>query len=282
MKHIVIPNSYNYIGVFLTFKCTLRCSYCINHQYGYVQNYKHLSSSEWIKGLNRIVTRDDLPITIQGGEPSLYQYFYQVIDGIDHKKIHIDLLTNGQFDIDAFCKYLHPEKFARKAKYASIRISYHPTTMELESTLQRALELKRRGFSVGVWIVEHPGMKAICHASRDIMLHEGIDCRFKEFLGEYKGKFYGTYKYPDAVNQKVTHQVMCKPSELLIAPNGDIHRCHHYLYSNSNSYSNILNEDVDLMTEPVLCQECGKCNSCDIKLKTNRFQEFGHCSVEIT
>ena len=29
------------------------------------------------------------------------------------------------------------------------------------------------------------------------------------------------------------------------------------------------------------CDVYGHCNPCDIKVKTNRFQEFGHTSVQI-
>lgn len=31
MKEIIIPDSYNYIAVFLTLSCNYRCSYCINY-----------------------------------------------------------------------------------------------------------------------------------------------------------------------------------------------------------------------------------------------------------
>lgn len=75
MKPIVIPQSYNYIATFLSLACNLRCSYCINYfeEGNFIK--KHFSAKDWVKGLNRIVSREDLPITLQGGEPSRHRDF---------------------------------------------------------------------------------------------------------------------------------------------------------------------------------------------------------------
>jgi len=280
MDKIRIPQSYNYIGVFLTFSCNLRCSYCINHQYGRKQVHKKMTANEWIDGLNRIVTRPDLPITLQGGEPTLYKGIYKIIEHLD-PSIPIDLLTNAQFDEDEFICNVDPARLRRVSPYASIRVSYHPETMDLEETRRKVHHLKDMGYSIGVWIVDHPDHKAQTQASMDIFLDDGIDCRWKEFLGEYKGKFYGTYKYPSAVGHEPCGEVRCRPSEMLIGPDGRIHVCHNSLYSNSVGYNSILAPEVHLLDEHVPCNRYGQCSSCDIKLKTNRFQEDGHCSVDI-
>lgn len=280
MNNIVIPSTYNYIGCFLTFKCNLHCSYCLNHQYGAKQKYEHMSPQQWIDGLNRIVTRDDLPITLQGGEPSMYKGLYEILANVN-RAINIDMLTNGTFFTQDFIDNVKPERLKRKAKYASIRISYHPEQMSLDATVKKVKKLQDAGFSVGVWIVNHPAYTSMTVASQDIMIKEGIDCRLKEFLGEYKNKFYGTYKYPDSVDNYRTKTVMCKPSEMLIAPNGRIYQCHGHLYANQPGYAHILDDNVTLLNEHKLCDMYGLCNSCDQKLKTDRFQQNGWCSVDI-
>ena len=50
----------------------------------------------------------------------------------------------------------------------------------------------------------------------------------------------------------------------------------------------VYHETCDVLDEvpPMLgnwrpCVVMGKCNSCDIKIKTDRFQRYGHSSVEI-
>lgn len=280
MNKIVVPDRYNYIGVFLTFGCDLHCSYCINRDKGARPRYKSLTAEQWIQGLNRIVTRDDLPITLQGGEPTVHNGFYDVVDKIDNK-INIDILTNAQFDFDTFTHRVVADRLKRISKYASIRVSWHPEQMSLDDTMLRVLALQALGYSVGVWIVDHPAYSYYTKHGADKMQKAGIDVRIKEFLGMYNDKMYGTYKYPGAVDG-TRRKCMCRPSEMLIAPDGGIHRCHSDLYNNREAYANILDDNVELLDIYKYCSNYGLCNGCDIKLKTNRYQEYGHCSVDIS
>lgn len=231
-----------------------------------------MTGASWVASLNRIKTRDDLPITLQGGEPTLHKDFYQIVNGIK-TETNIDLLTNAQFDIFNFIKHVDPERLKRNAKYASIRVSYHPRTMVLEETIDRVKALMEAGFSVGVWIVDYPKDPLIKYYWSAFM-REGIDVRLKQYLD---GGEHGTYKYKDMQGRK---NVLCRPSELLVAPNGDVHRCHGDLYNNRKPYGNIRDGELKLVEDFIPCKKVA-CNSCDIKIKTNRFQEMGHCAVEI-
>lgn len=279
MNKIYIPKSYNYIGVFLTFACNMSCSYCINDYRGAEHKYRPLKVDEWIRALNRIVTRDDLPITLQGGEPTCYKDFYRVVNGVD-KRINLDLLTNGKFDVKEFIKNVPVKRFHREAPYASIRFSYHPGYTEWIHLLANVVALQKLGYSVGVWGVYHPLYKKTIRALQRAATINNIDFRIKEFLGYARHKLYGTYKYPKAVTGKRL-PCKCKPSEMLIAPNGDIHRCHSYLYNKWKPYANILDKHVALPAQHFYCGNMGLCNPCDIKLKFDRFQREGHCSVDI-
>lgn len=269
---IVIPESYNYIGVFLTFACQLKCKYCINREKNNKPRYHIMYGNYWIKGLNRISTRSDLPITLQGGEPTMHPDFYDIVDGID-KDINIDLLTNCQFDVKEFCKRIPPNRMCRNSPYASIRVSFHPSTMYLLDTIAKVKLLQKKGYSIGVWIVDDPKEK-LNMEYQACFINDGIDCRLKEYLD---GGAHGTYKYMDMQGKE---DVLCKPSELLIAPDGSIHRCHGDLYGNRRPIGDILDEHFTPVRDFIPCKKVA-CNSCDIKLKTNRFQEYGHCAVEI-
>lgn len=222
--------------------------------------------------LDRIETRPDLPLTLCGGEPTLHPDFYEIVNGIN-ESINIDLLTNCQFSIEEFCSKIKPSRLTRSAPYASIRVSYHPPTMELEDTIMRVQVLQERGYSIGVWIVNYPKDKLIKYYQKCFQT-AGIDCRLKEYLD---GDKYGTYKYKELQGKK---DVLCRPSELLIAPDGSLHRCHGDLYGGRPAYGNIKLDEVHLPQDYVPCKKVA-CNSCDIKLKTNRFQEYGHCAVDI-
>ena len=114
----------------------------------------------------------------------------------------------------------------------------------------------------------------------EMCMGKGIDFRLKEFLGWHDGKLYGSYRYEDACKGIASDKNhLCKTSELLIAPDGNIFNCHAHLYKSNNSIGNIDNFVLKEVYRP--CEEYGTCNPCDVKVKTNRFQEYGHTSVDI-
>jgi hypothetical protein len=272
MKKIAIPKSYNYISAFLTFACTFRCHYCIN-KYNGLHKYDLMDVNDWVEGLNRIKARADLPITITGGEPTTYRAFYGLIMALDNK-LPIDLLTNGDFDIEEFMTCIPADRIKRRAKYASIRFSYHPGYTKVYDLFLKVARLQNIGYSVGIWAVDN-GTDAI-RDLRKSAIKSGIDFRIKEYLD----KTHGTYQYPKALDGK-RKKCRCKPSELLIAPDGRLFRCHYDLYHGINSYGHILDKEVNLLDSFLPCDNYGLCNPCDIKTKFDRFQQEGHCAVTI-
>ncbi|MDD3663490.1 MAG: radical SAM protein, partial [Candidatus Pacebacteria bacterium] len=93
----------NYIGVFLTFRCSLGCSYCINRA-GTLAPRKEIGVDEWMRILRPLKTREDLTITLQGGEPTEYPGFYELATRLVESGKKIDLLTNGEFDVNEFMR----------------------------------------------------------------------------------------------------------------------------------------------------------------------------------
>ena len=279
-KPIIIPEHYNYIAVFLSLACNLTCSYCIN-RFGEVGSSKgHLSGEEWARALNRIISRDDLPVTLQGGEPSLHRDFFHILNHI-RPELNIDLLTNLQFDAGEFIEKVSPDRIKRQSPYASIRVSYHPQVMELKSLAEKVLRLQRAGYSIGIWGVMHPSQETEVLDAQKYCEGLGIDFRLKEFLGEYNGKMYGTYRYPGACDKKFSKEVLCKTTELIAGPDGSVYRCHSDLYEGRPPIGNITDPAFEIEDVFRPCNVFGHCNPCDIKVKTNRFQKFGHTSVEI-
>ncbi|KPK41089.1 MAG: hypothetical protein AMJ78_06490 [Omnitrophica WOR_2 bacterium SM23_29] len=280
MKDIVIPKTYNYIAAFITFACNYGCSYCINYFEIKRLPKDELSGEKWVKGINRIISRDNLPVTLQGGEPSVHKDFIYIINHIK-PPLNIDILTNLQFDVDEFIRKVNPKRLRRQAPYASIRVSYHPEVMDLEETIRKTLKMLDAGFSIGIWGVLHPRLKDEILRAQSKCRRLGIDFRTKEFLGEYRGKLYGTYLYEGACDNKLSKKVLCRTTELIIGPNGNIYRCHSDLYANRKPIGNLLDSDFEIEDKFRECDFYGHCNPCDIKIKTNRFQQFGHTSVKI-
>ncbi len=280
MNIIRIPDTYNYIGLFITFGCNLGCSYCINHFEQKLTGRKMISGKRWVDFLERLQSRPDLPVTLQGGEPSLHPDFIYIINHCN-TALDIDILTNLQFNIDEFIQKVDPQRLKRNSPYASIRVSYHPQNMDLDNTIEKVLKMLRADFSIGIWSVQHPECESAIKEAKRRCADAGIDFRTKEFLGEYQGKIYGTYKYPDACHKKFKKKVLCKASEVLIDPAGRIFRCHHDLYKGINSIGDISDPAGEIKDIYRECSYFGFCNPCDIKVKTNRFQNYGHTSVDI-
>lgn len=281
MQPIVIPESYNYIAVFLTLACNLSCSYCINRFAPADQRQGQLSGEQWLTGLNRIVSRPDLPVTLGGGEPSLHPDFTRIVNGI-RPELHVDLLTNLEFDIDRFQAAVSPERIKRPAPYASIRVSYHPETMALDRLTKKVLRLQAAGYSIGIWGVLHPEQETEILRAQEQCRRSGIDFRTKEFLGRYAGRLYGELRYPGACDLAAARTVQCRTTELIVGPDGSIYRCHGDLYGGRAPIGHLLDPEFVIADIPRPCAHFGYCNPCDVKIKTNRFQLFGHTSVEIT
>jgi sulfatase maturation enzyme AslB (radical SAM superfamily) len=283
-----LKEHHNYVAFFLTLSCNLKCPYCIN-AHGENENVRkveqHLSGDDWVKAANRLVLRDDLPLTLQGGEPTLHKDFYKIVNDVS-PEIKMDLLTNMAFNVDEFISNVPVWRFSREAPYAAIRVSYHPGQNDIDELIDKTFKMQKAGFRVGLYSVEHPDktLRKHIHEIQKRCIDMGIDFRLKEFLGDYNGTLYGTFKYEGCVNNENFKKCKCRTTELIVDPSGYIYKCHADLYNHRNHFAHILDnnftiDDIDKFRE---CEYYGSCNPCDVKVKTNRFQIFGHTSVEIT
>ena len=275
-----LPKNYNYVEVYLTFRCNFNCSYCINKINDGITYDEELFGKEWVDKLNKI-DFGDIPLTLGGGEPTLHPDFYYIINNL-RDNINIDLLTNCNFNIDEFIENISPQRLQtnKNPAYKSIRVSYHPSQMNAEKLVEKVKKLQDAGFSVGIFGINHPKNTKPNMIMSELARKNNVYFFIKDFLGEYNGQIFGYYKYPEALNCE-KREVLCKTSELLISPQGNIHRCHRDLYKNENPISNVKEIDFGIREEYLVCGEYGNCNPCDVKLKTNRFLNMGKCSVEI-
>ena len=290
LPDIRISDDCNYIAAFLTMACSFKCDYCINAFGGQRKHHKLLTAEQWVDGLSRLTNLEHedglVPVTLQGGEPSLHPGFYDIINGLP-EHIRIDILTNLDFDIEEMVAKVDPKRLERDAPYGSIRVSYHPTECSLDELFKKTLRMMKAGFQIGVYGVLHPSQQEIILEAQAKGQSLGIDFRTKEFLGYHNGKLHGHFKYPEGCSlEKPTagpgsSTVWCRTTEVLIGPDGGIYRCHHDLYEKKPSIGNILDPDYTISNKHTACDDFGLCNPCDIKVKTNRLQQFGHTSVDI-
>jgi len=279
LGYIRLPENYSYIAVFLTFACPYGCSYCINRFGEADYRRKIISGKDWVRALGRIEARD-VPITLSGGEPSSHPDFIYIINYLP-RHLDIDILTNLSFDLDEFIEKIDPERLRRDAPYASIRASYHPEVMGLRETIDKTLKLIKAGFSIGLYGVLHPVQEVHILEAQKRCQDLGIDFRTKPFLGYYQGRLYGQYRYEGACSKKFRKKVLCRISELIIGTEASVYRCHHDLYEGKEPVGNIIEEDFEIEDEFRECDDFGFCNPCDVKVKNNRLQQFGHTSTEM-
>lgn len=276
---IQIPNEINYIELYFTLRCNLGCSYCIN-KYDDIKRIRNEKKSIDISNAINNIDFNGKTLTIGGGEPTLREDFYDFVNSLK-PEIKIDMLSNLQFDTNVFCKKINPKRFTvgTNAAYKAIRVSYHPSQMNPEILVNKAKILQDNGFSIGIFGIAHPMSIGDNLLMAETCRKSGIYFFVKEFLGEFEGKMFGHYKYPEAVSG-IEKKVQCRSSELLIDPSGNIYKCHSDLYSESNAIGNIIdNSNIEFKYRT--CDYFGKCNPCDIKYKVDRFLKKGRCSVEI-
>ena len=280
MKRVNVPEEFNYIACFLTLRCNYDCPFCLNRFNGKVLPGEEMSGEKWIAGLNRLDLKKGLPLTLEGGEPGLHRDFFRIIRGIDEDK-EIDILTNLTFDLGEFIGTIPPDRLNREAPYANIRVSYYPLVHSLEEIARRVAKLNAAGFKAGLYGIDHPLWKREIEKAEEYCRRGGIDFRTKDFLGFYEGKLHGNYLYEDACLLRERKKRLCRIKELIIGPDGSIFRCHADLYGGGNPVGHILDDDLAVRYEFRECGNYGHCHPCDLKVKTNRFQEYGHTSVQI-
>ena len=280
-KRVELPPEYNYVEIYLTLRCNLGCSYCINKNGVLKRERKEMSAEQWVNAFNKI-DFGETPITLGGGEPTRHKGFYEILEGLN-LDTKVDLLTNLQFDVDEFMNRINPKRFNnddRNPAYRPIRVSYHAEKMEAEDLVKKVKKLQDAGFKIGVFGLNHPENVEANMLMSELARQEQIYFFIKDFLGNYDGKLFGHYRYPEALEGK-PKKVSCRTKELLAAPDGQIYKCHRDLYAEDSPIAHISDDTFQPKYKFRACNKYGQCNPCDIKLKTNRFLKMGNCQVEI-
>lgn len=285
---ISLPPDYDYVACYLTDFCFLRCDYCLTDHHGadFTRGKggkeQQLGADDWLDVFSRLEFPKDVVPTLQGGEPFMYRQIWEIIE---KSPVKLDILTALPPVVkrDNFLALKNLGSLRRDAPYPNVRVSYHVGQNDIEELAQRVAELQDL-ISIGIYLVDHPAYPDEANKAREICDRHGVFFKTKEFLGCYQGKMYGCYYYPDACAGTVTRPVVhCRNTVLIISPSGDVYRCHSDLYHKREhlKVGNILEADFQIKDEEQLCNCYGLCSECDVKIKTNHYQEFGYTSVKI-
>ena len=275
----MISKQFNYAEAFLTLRCGLGCSYCINDVDGVNRNREELSAEQWAKAINRFNWK--IPLTFGGGEPTMHKEFFEILDKVK-PEVDLELLTNLTFDVDEFIEKTSPERFTNgEGAYKSIRVSYHAEKHNPKELVSKAAKLQDAGFKIGLFGINHPASMKANIDMAEYAREKGVYFFIKDYLGEEMGHKFGFLKYPDAVGKDKGEQVFCRTKNITIGPDGNSYKCHRDLYHEQNPIGNITDENFNFKYRFRPCNDYGKCNPCDVKARTNRFLEMGDSNVEI-
>jgi hypothetical protein len=217
----------------------------------------------------------DVPITLQGGEPTVYPEFYELMAGVELNK-NFNLMTNLNFDPKEFIKKVPVGAFNRQAPFPSIRVSYHVGQVNRDVIINKMKILTDAGYNIGLYMLDYPLWQEEIKRVKEICQGIGVEFRMKEYLDRSSDPAMFQYHYIQDC------MVRCRNSDLIIGPDMHVYKCHYDLYSNHNSIFNIRTDNRNII-EPAWysCTYPTRCNPCDLKIKNSRFQVWGHCSVEI-
>lgn len=137
------------IEVRLTSKCNYNCYYCTDLHYNKVpfviHNVNHICEliNEAYKHFNKPIY-----LYIYGGEPTIYPYLFEYLDGIlENVNSDVDFTLDIQSNLslkndwwENFCK-----RYANKSQIIKICGSYHNTQTNIYTFIKKAIILKRHG-----------------------------------------------------------------------------------------------------------------------------------------
>lgn len=247
----------NVLIPFLTLTCNFLCEYCItkfapDHDF----SFDPLEPSKWSDFLNSTEGISD--IIFNGGEPTLYPQFHQIINSLRP----LNLLAIGT-------------NYSPLATKSLLQISprgdlildgsFHPHFISFHDISQNLLELKAVPFKVRVHYLNYPGFKF----SPTNLLHDfsiqGIDA----FIQQYEG-FWDKVLLPKpsklpACSLQAKKTVKCTRSIYTpMAPDGNIYFCHYLMYSQIPlGVLGHITDQVVNFPDHLVCPHYGWCSPCD-------------------
>lgn len=273
-----------YWAAFLTFKCTGDCAYCIQHickdeflkaRVEYSKN--EIAPQEWIDFYNSLQKYKGQKLGIIGGEPSIYEGFSDIINGIRgyYKTITTNLKAPVFADIDAFSSSIVDKGALR------INISFHPEIISVDEFCNKVHHLRSCGFNVDqIAMVDHPTSNFRHYYNE--FIRRGVALAPQTFLGKINNvllpnpesdmakdyKEHGITNFPlysQGFSCEEKSEILCMTRRFMVAPDGGIYRCHYHLYSRRGVLGNILEEKLfdSKLSDYSICSDFGYCNPCD-------------------
>jgi len=86
-------------GAFLTLtnKCNLNCKYCYQKPSLFKNTENNLKKEDWFRIIDELFLLGSKRISIVGGEPFLFEDFFEILKYLNDKNFDVKIFTNGHF-----------------------------------------------------------------------------------------------------------------------------------------------------------------------------------------
>ncbi len=238
-------------------------------------NRDKLKPEEWVNFYNSLQKHKDTKLGVVGGEPTAYEGFYEVVNGIKgyYKTITSNLKSPMIDDLGRFVNSIEDKAHFR------LNTSFHPKLISVDEFCNKIHILRNNGINVDqIAMVDHPAnnFKYYYHE----FIKRGITLTPQTFLGKIDGvlipdpelNISPDYREHGITNQDLYKQgfscnsknkILCMTRRFLVSPNGGFYQCHYHLYSNRDVLGNVRDELLPGHHDYKVCDDFGYCNPCD-------------------
>jgi SAM-dependent methyltransferase/organic radical activating enzyme len=281
-----------YLGAFITMTCNGHCKYCIQHMHKkpFLKAQAEFARGElppnvWIEFWNSLQRSYGARLSIVGGEPTVHYGFFDIVNGITgyYKTVTTNLTTPVFDDVDAFAAQIQNKDDLR------LNTSFHPHLTDAKTFCDKIHKLRFHGFNVDqIAMVDYPTSNWRKYYYE--FLQYGLHLQPQTFTGKIDGMLVpepsgmtsdygdtgiGPYDvYVERCGADEPQEVFCSTARFLVGPDGGIYRCHHHLYTRSNSIGHIMDDELPQRNDFTECHDYGHCNPCDFSQMAVRSPVF--------
>lgn len=263
----------------LLYACNYRCPYCFNYSRrdSHKRKETYISAAELGRCWERMFKKFGiLKVHLEGGEPSIYPSFVEIIKRITDKH-KVAMTTNLSGNFETFVNEVDPSRIEDW-----IEACFHPIHACYNEFLKKAAVLKNNGFPIRINFSCYPPQLKLLEYYKQKFESEGFQFMLVPFQGNYRGKQYPrSYSKQERESlyrlmqdnkkfaENFKHQLegistkgkLCRAGQkyAFIDSDGFVFRCSRAAMDRANSeiLGNILNEDICLLEHPSPCTNEG-------------------------
>lgn len=228
-----------------------------------VSKTQFMTAAQWTSALNRLDPANDTPVRLINGGPALHPEFHDIIEGLNNS-LQLIFATSLKFDTAEFIKQTQPGRSIK------VHAGYAPETLKADEAISRSTKLKDAGFDITVIMGVRPDIALFEPEIRHKCESAGIDFIARDMPDPGASGQGGKLKWDDCCGAAHAKNVLCRTTGILIAPDGNVYRCHSNLYNRADPVVHILSPFFPATKKFLPCGRYGGCDPADVALSPAR------------